>query len=63
MKYKNQKKKNGFLFILQLLHIYFKYTSLKRNTYFRKSTSNILEFPHKYINLENLLQVYFRVSK
>ena len=54
-----------------MLHLYsftffeMKYTSsillsLKINNLFRKSTS---EFAHKSINLESLLQVYFRVSK
>ena len=53
MSTKTEQNKKGTLFILQLLHLYFltffemKYTSsillsLKRNTLFGKSTSNIL---------------------
>ena len=67
--------KKYFVYTSTILYLYFlnffemKYTSsillsFKRNMLFRKSTSNILLSLHiKHINLESLLQVYFRVSK
>ena len=67
--------KSYFVYTSVILHLYFltffemKYTScillsFKRNALFRKSTANILlSLLIKYVNLESLLQVYFRVSK
>ena len=74
LKFSGGKNLGGnYVYISVILHLYFltffemKYASilllsLKRNTLFRKSTSNTLLNLH--INtLESLLEVYFRVSK
>ena len=62
MKYKNRKKiKRYFVYTSSILHLYF----ILYLYFLIYTTSNIytFEFAQKYINLESLPQVYFKVSK
>ena len=76
MKYKNKKTKRDFVYTAIILHLYFlyffefKYNSSIHTSEFEKKLiiSEIYfkytsVFAYKYINLESLLQLYFRVSK